>query len=265
MLNCPFITTISEDEVDMYIQYLQSFNFENEQGWMDNWQDYEEIKEAYNSDSENRNFPEWYDFHNGRTGGSVYFLLPDIRGNKEEFYMNLWRKELHLKVAEIKKQEEEIKQQPDYKEELITTDEQGTIIDKRPWLDYHKKGWMKWFVNTFESKQTQENYLKFSGQFSFEDYDEFLEDDLRTLGESGEVIPIQGWYDWKEAIHKTAQNYRVRKIIEALPEAYQHYQMRVEMKPPFETSAEPIDYFDGHGKCILRGRELNGEPRDFDF
>ena len=34
-------------------------------GFMEEWQDYDEIKEAYNTDNKTGNFPEWYDFYNG--------------------------------------------------------------------------------------------------------------------------------------------------------------------------------------------------------
>ena len=86
ILNCPFIEPITENEIDLYNQYMLSNNYENHIDWFLSWQNYEQIKLAYVSENENANFPEWYDFHNGRTGSSVFMLLPDIRGEKEEFY-----------------------------------------------------------------------------------------------------------------------------------------------------------------------------------
>ena len=108
-------------------------------------------------------------------------------------------------------------------------------------------------------------FFKYGGEHSHDDYNEFVGDDLDMMGESGCVIPIQGWYDWKEAVHKAAEKYRIQKIKEALPEAFDQYKMRVDTNIPFETSAEPIDYTDGYGNCILKGRVLAGEPRDFNF
>ena len=159
IFNCPFITPITEEEVDIYIQYLQSFNFENQQDWLERWQDYEEIKEAYNTNNENRNFPEWYDFHNGRTGLSSYLLLPDVRGQKEEFYMELWRDKYIRKKKKPLKKSIEISQLSDIKEKLVTTDAEGNVLDKRPSLDYHKHGWLTWFINTFDDKQKRKCFL----------------------------------------------------------------------------------------------------------
>lgn len=178
ILNCPFISPITESEVDMYIQYLQSENFENTQGFLDRWQDYEEIKQAYNDGNANRNFPDWYDFYNGRTGLPVYLLLPDIRGEKEEFYLSLWREENEKKAKEKQKVKEQTPAPPD------------PDADRRPHLDYHKKGWLTWFVNTFEDKETQEHFKRYGGERPYGDYDDSLEDDLRTLELADRIIPI---------------------------------------------------------------------------
>ena len=253
ILNCPFVQPVTQTEVDLYIQYLQSENFENQQGWFDRWQDYEQIKEAYNSTNANRNFPDWYDFHNGRTGLSVYLILPDIRGSKEEFYLNLFRQETFKKAEQQKKKEQE---QP-----ILA----GAKTDQRPWLNYHQKGWLTWFVTTYEDKQTQEFFKRYGGENPFNDQDEFIENDLRLLEHADRTIPIQGWFDWKEAIHKAADRYRREKIIESLPSAFEQYHIHLEMKLSFEETTPIFTLNDWYHKAILRGRELNGEPLNFDF
>jgi len=103
ILNCPFIDSVSENDLEMYISYLQTGNFEHEQWFFDRWQDYEKIKEAYNDENSERNVPEWYEFHNSHTGLSAYMLLPDIRGDKEKFYRNLWSEELKKKQKKQRK------------------------------------------------------------------------------------------------------------------------------------------------------------------
>jgi hypothetical protein len=254
IFNCPFIEPVSQDDVEMYIQYLQSSNFEDQQGWFDRWQDYDEIKEAYNSENANRNFPDWYDFHNGRTGLSVYLLLPDVRGPKEEFYMSLWRSEYWHTV----KTEKEIMEQV---AEVIPVE----TTKQNPWLDYHKKGWMTWFVNTFEDKETQEVFRRFGGEINISEFDDSLDSDLELLACADKKIPIEGWFDWKEAVHKAAEKYRTEKIIEAMPIAYQQYRINIDMGLGFDIIKKDHDHFEWYSQNILRGRELNGEPRDFNF
>ena len=260
IFRCPFIEPITQSDIDIYMQYLQSSNFENQQGWLDRWQDYKSIKAAEQTGNANRNFPDWYDFHNGRTGLGVYLLLPDVRGDKEEFYLNLWRIETMKKGKQLQKQwEQEKKQQLENPDMPIAPE-----ADRRPFLNYSKKGWLTWFVNTYEDKQTQEIVRRYGGERAFDDYDEYIEDDLDMLGKADKPVAVQGWFDWKEAIHKAADNYRKEKIMEALPSAFEQYRMKVDMGIPFEEK-KPLLPDDWYNQAILRGRELNGDPFDFNF
>ena len=249
ILNCRLVDPIAEEEVDMYMQYLGSLNFEFEQGWFDRWQDYEAIKEAYLKDAATRNVPDWYEFYNGRTGKGIYLSLPDIRGEKEEFYRSLYRKEFRKKAEEMKKQ--------------IENDPHA---EKRPYLNYHGKGFMAWFVKTFDNKETQEKYEAFGGEVNWEDYDEVLEKNLSLLERACMPLPVQGWFDWREAIQRTADNYRLRKIKEAMPAAFDQYKIQLGMGIPFDhDNAGAIESRNTLRDHILRGRELNGEPRDLNF
>lgn len=259
IFNCHFIEPVTQSEVDMYIQYLQSSNFEHSQGFLSRWQDYRELKKAYNDSSQFRTFPDWYEFHNGRTGLSAYMLLPDIRGEKEEFYLDLWRNENRKKAEEAGRKAEEEKNNP----QPITSSLADT--DARPPLQYHKKGWMTWFINTFEDKETQDVYKRYGGERAFDDYDEFLENDLDTLAKAGKPVPVNAWFDWKEAIHRAADKYSREKIAEALPDAYEQYKLKVEMGIDVPEENPLAALFNWYPAAILRGRELNGEPRNFNF
>ena len=245
IFNCPFLDKITPEELSMYQQYLESMNFEFEQGWFDRWQDYDMIKGAYNEAGTNRNFPDWYDFYNGRTGKSIYFTLPNTRGDKEEFYISLWRKEF---LEKNKKMMED------------------PNTEKRPFLNYHEKDYLKWFVETYDDKETQKIFEDY-GEVNWDSIDDELDENIKLLSEEGFPLPIHGWFDWKEAIQKIADNLRLQKIAEALPEAYQQYCMQYDMNLGFPEDnpdywKENTERWKGY---ILRGRELNGEPMDFDF
>ena len=283
IFNCPFLEPVTESEVELYAQYLQSENFEKYQGFLDRWQDYEAIKAAYNESEEaSRNFPDWYDFHNSRTGLSVYLLLPDIRGKKEDFYLDLWRDHSRKRYAiEMEKKQaiqhppSEAPQTPARTPEASTPSTEVPAetakapedpVEKRPRLDYHRNGWMTWFVNTFEDKDTQQNFIKYGGEKPFEDRDESLDDDLRLLSRADKPVPIDGWFDWREAIHKAASRYCREKIAEALPIAFEQYKMHIDTNITFERpDADRIGFRNWYRNAVLDGRELNGEPRDFDF
>lgn len=250
---CPFLEPVEESEVDMYIQYLHSFNYEMELGFMEHWQDHENITDAYKGDDSGGNIPEWYDFHNGRTGLGIYMTLPDVRGEKEGFYMDIWRNVV------VRKEQNRVKA------EIQAQKDAGTY-DERPRLAYYQRDWMKWFVETFEDSDTIEAYRrnqKVSDSFS---NNEALENDLDMLGRADRKVPIEGWFDWREAVHKAADNYRKIRIEEALPVAFEQYRLAIDLGLGFaEDHDRKVGWNDGYRKAILDAREANGEPRDFDF
>jgi hypothetical protein len=248
---CPFIEPITEADLDIYVQYLQSSNFEQDLGFLEDWQDHEDITAAYRSDGEDRNVPEWYEFHNGRTGLGIYMTLPDIRMEKEEVYMKLWRAQHFIEAAKLKK-------------ELSKAD--NPIGPPLPILNYYMDGWMKWFVESFEDKETIAAYHAHAHAMDNSWDDEQLHDSLELLARADRLVPIQGWYDWKEALHRAADSYSRARILEALPEAYEQYRLHIDLGLGFEMQHDrSYGWNDGYRNAILDGREMNGEPRDFNF
>ncbi len=251
ILNCPFLEPISADEIELMQQFLTQNNADTELGWFEDWQDYEEIKEAYNTDNANRNFPEWYDFYNGRRGTGVYMLLPDIRGEKEEFYLDLWRDSKREEWAEQRREYEKNK---------------GESLKR---ISYYDKEVVAWFVSTFENKEVQHLYKAFEWSNKNDDDKETLEEDLDLLFDADEYVPIESNMDWKEAIKNAAQKYRLKKISEALPEAYEQYLMTKQIGIGFANDSGLFKTLLGikedNIKRILIGRKLNGEPEDLNF
>ena len=252
VLNCPFIEPITEQEVDWYCQYLSQNNVELEVGWLQNWQDYEELKEAYQTSSGHRNLPEWYDFHNGKTGNGILLLLPDVRGEKEEFYRHLGRE--------------------GYKKENPTPPYVRDPEFDKPFLDYfdtkrhinvakkiedkHTFGLMQEFIEATKHRHTYEN--------------ERAEEDFRYLTEiKNEIVPIEAHYDYREALRRAVVSYRCRKIAEHLPFAFHKYERMRELGFALGTEVKNIKANSSignvHRRYILKGREVNGEPRDFNF
>lgn len=246
ILNCPFVEPVSDDDIHLYAQYLLSENAINDENgrWsIDEWQDYDEIKEAYNNENANRNFPEWYDFYNSRRGTSVYMILPDIRGEKEEFYMELAR-------------EENRSQNP----------QQPYIPENYLWYtDGDKK---EWFIKTFETKEIQEYYAAYEWSQRNAGLREDLDYYLYTLYEADEPVAMEANMDWAEAIKRTAIKYRNQKIAEALPQAWEQYMLNIQMGIAFQNerkfrTKDSIRKIYEEG--ILIGRKLNGEPEDLNF
>lgn len=256
VMNCPFLPPVTQQEVDLYILYLQSNNVDEITGMgSERWQDYEGIKEAYNTDDADRNFPEWYDFYNSRMGTGVYMTLPDTRGQLEDFYLRLSRE-----LSSVRKLAESKQPEPPQ-----------AIKPMLPRLNYFDAEHLKWFVYTFEDKQTQE-FAELNQAFrSIDDMDFDWQFDKDLLESTTEPISVKSWYNWKEALHHSAESYRRKRIIEAMPVAYEAYCARRDAGIPFENpdSSNIADFFKQHRRetieAIIQGRVLNGEPPDLNF
>lgn len=253
VMNCPFIDPISEEDVDLYIAYLNQPNVDlpNNWAWIDDWQDYGNIIEAYKSDNNgSRNFPEWYDFYNGRRGTGIFMGLPDVRGEKELHYEILGR-EFFRKQNEQKLAEAELKR------------------DKRPFLPSHyDKSFMRYFIDTFENKQLREYYEAYLRHHIDDDKKDALKNNIHLLLTSDEPIYLEPHLNWTEAIERATERFRAKKIAEHLPTAFEQYQIQntlgiVEEKPSINKHTDEIRGM--YVKFILKGRELSGEPEDFNF
>ncbi len=248
VFNCSFIEPVNEHDIELYARYLQQNNAEAEVDRYGEWQDYNEIKEAYNTNNENRNFPEWYDFNNGHTGRGTLMLLPNIRGEKERFYYDL-----HFE------QQRELNKKNDEAWEKNR--------DKRPWLHIFEEDTIKYFVSTFENKDEQNLYNEYAFANRHRDEKDTLMDITDALLKADEFVAIESHYDWFEALQRALNGYKCKKIAEALPMALEQYQMNIQMGITF-----PAEGKNTHNPIrkiwlqnILNGRRLNGEPEDLNF
>lgn len=251
IFHCPFLEPITEEEVEHYQQFLLSSNANPDSGlfFLQSWQDYDEIKEAYTTGNINRSVPDWYEFYNGRTGAGKYMLLPDLRGPKEDFYRTL--------VYEKNQKEREAQgPHPEYKP------------DNRPMLAFYDNNQLRHFVNTFEDARTRELFEGF--EYSNRNFDDRieLEETVRFLLDADEPIPIERHHDFREALREAERQYRLRKIAEHLPLAYEEYLLNESLglrSAPDEKEDFMQDIAQKWREMILEGRRLAGEPEDFDF
>lgn len=247
VLNCPFIDPIDENDIELYQAYLMQTNTDPEMDLGESWQDYSEIKEAYNTNNENRNFPEWYDFYNGRKGTGAYMLLPDIRGEKEQKYEDL----------ALQKSAEENKQR---------NEEWEANRDKRPFINAYEDETLEFFIKTFEDKDTQLFYKAYSSELQDDGGENDVSGLISFLSEATEPIPIESHHDWREAIRKAADLYHAKKIAEFMPAAFEKYQLHQSLGIAHPEGKHFYqDVRNTYYNRILEGRELAGEPRDFNF
>ncbi|MCC7051036.1 MAG: hypothetical protein IT239_04580, partial [Bacteroidia bacterium] len=205
VLACPFIEPISDDDVELFMQYVSSSN-EDSADFLIGYQDYDEFKEAMNTDNGGV-YPDWYEFYDTYRGTGVNIQLPNIKGEREEFY-----RQLHFQ----NKREEEIKN--------------GT------YKPFNESGQLP-FLSSFDDKQVEEFIKSFGDSKEIELWKNYLEsknnnndqfvDAVHFLSEARELVPIEAHSDYREAIIKSAQLYRSRLLARALPLAFEEYQMKL--------------------------------------
>ncbi|OYU79929.1 MAG: hypothetical protein CFE23_11785 [Flavobacterium sp. BFFFF1] len=249
ILDCPFLEPVTKDDIAMYQEYLLTADIDYR--YITDFYDvqrYEEFRENYNGDEDDgMQLPDWYDFHNMRTGNGSLMILPDIRGEKEEFYKKLSR-------------QEKVKNLPPSK---------PYVPERRPYLNPDSIEKVTFFVNTFEDEETRRKYANYLeiNKNGFKD-DEFdLDVLLMQMQEEDEYIPVEAHYDFREALFRGYNAFQLKNTAEHLPMAHQQYLFNRKMGLTTEEDREDVykSIRERSLEMILDGRELNGEPRNLEF
>lgn len=255
VMNCHFIEQPTTYDINLYSEYLTSSNnVELDLVFDNDWQDYTEFKEAYDTNEENRNLPAWYEFHNSRTGNGILLTLPDVKGKQERVYLDLAIKE------KTKNQPPEEPYNPPANKPFIN------YFDKQIHLDLAKQIENKEMVTVFKEyieatahKGTWEN--------------EKAEENFNYLSEmNDELIPIEAHQDYRVALQIACDRFRCKKIAQHLPLALEQYQTNRQLKQMGIDSYKEKKDFRVYlsirkmiADDILLGRKANNEPLDFDF
>ncbi|CAD7811431.1 hypothetical protein CHRY9390_02355 [Chryseobacterium aquaeductus] len=257
VMNCHFLEQPSSFDIDLYCEYLtKDNNLELECDGFNEWQNYEELKEAYATNEKNINFPSWYEFHNSRTGNGILLTLPDVRGKLERWYIDLGIKDKQ-------------KNQPPAPPYIPPPDADKPYLnyyDKHVHLDLAKQIENKEMVNIFKE------YVEATEHRSIWE-NERAEEDFNYLSEiKDELVPIEAHQDYRVALYLACQKYRCKKIAEHLPLALELYQTNQQLKKMgIDSYEEKEDYQFNlrirkmYADNILLGRRVNNEPLDFNF
>ncbi|MBC7448195.1 MAG: hypothetical protein H7330_09065 [Hymenobacteraceae bacterium] len=277
---CPWLPPITAEEVAVYEAYLRSGRYEPERNWA--WQGYDNYRRAagLSSDEEDadeeeadeeeaaaesarRALPAWYVFHNAYTGAGALLALPDIRGAKEQRYLDLTN--------------------ADKEEKLAAQCAAGNFADSLPWppfsLNIHNIGP---YFDQFEPTADLPRLHRWRTAASAYDAHKWgvVSDAThwmdRALKEAAEPWPIAANADWRVAVAETGIRYWAHQLAEVIGgvwrEQEQNRALGLPVTPPKQYGARPpfaeIDWAEEESyypKFILRGRELAGELRDFNF
>jgi len=249
---CTFLTPITQDEFDLYMTFISTGKMEDiKTDYLTVWQEYESFKSQYmepDDDDYVYQTPGWYEFYENTTGLGSLYLLDDVRGEKEEFYMEISRN------YDNKKNDEK------------NADKPKPVIDQRPYMDYTNDEVILEFLKKYEDGNFIIKWQAYNNSFATEE-DEMVDDALETLRSAVELCPINFNDSWRAGIIFAADEYIRKKLLEELPKAYNDYMFRVKSCLGFNKHFEKrySHHASFEKEIILRGRELNGEPRNFNF
>ncbi len=240
---CPFLSPITEEEVELYADYVLSDRFEEDPDMA--WDDLR-FRAEWDDDGD-FDYPEWFTLYDLRFGTGLLFKLPDIRGEKESFYLDLCHAEERKKAEEGK--------------------ESTPPPDNLPRIAYNDLAFIETFIRQFEDGKmlrhfrTMENFHE-----RYDDGD--LEEAMEILRYAEEPVPVDAADNWKDAIINAADRFRRRKLAEGVRAAYSEYLIRLENKLSADEKGAD-DFVDTIRKKIkenlIKGRVMNGEPPDLNF
>ncbi|UOQ53584.1 hypothetical protein [Hymenobacter cellulosivorans] len=278
---CPWLPPITADEVALYESYLRSDYYVPNQNW--SWQNYDRFRRAaegndlapdeaddpnddgYEAASKRayRTLPAWYQYHNEATGQNLLLTLPDVRGEKEAYYINLT--------------------EADKAEKLAAQRARGDMAASLPWhpLILHHNDLSPYF-RQFEDPADLPRLLRW--------YEASGQDDRRRHGYLFEAThwieqalehqtppwPIAAHADWRQAVIAAGMRAWGHQLAEVLTDVWQEQEQNRALGLPLTGPKEygdrapfaEVNWAEEESyrpKFILRGRELAGESRDFNF
>ena len=256
--SCPFLESVTDAQVAVLKQFLNDENFSDSPHlWITDWQYYDEYMEK-NENGDYENMPRWYDFYDNRMGTGALLLLPNIRGQKEEHYMDIHKKhfqeELEKKRLESPPEEPPKKYYPSNDEVILNFAE-----------DFEED---EHFIELFRIwKKTHEPKVS-----PYEIDEDTILMAIDSLLEADTKVMMPGGYDWREAIVRCARQYKNSVISSELDIIFEEYQMLQSMGISKGKGHDELwklyeeDSLVKLGRdCLLDGRRLCGEPPDFDF
>jgi tetratricopeptide (TPR) repeat protein len=254
---CPFLDEVTPGDVEVMKQFLADTNFsEDTKWWLHGWQDYKSFTER-NAEGDMEFMPDWYEFYDGRTGTGALLSLPDLRGKKEAYYTGIY---WDWKNKQPKDPPPPPSDQPPFIGDIFPNENEYTT-----------------FMNAFENNYLNLLHKRYREEFEYPDeyYSrDLLLDAITELEHAKILVYVEGGMIWYEAVIKAAQKYKNSCIAEKLDEVYHDYLMKRELLHGIPVSGAADASVSSSAQNsnrvmfaeqILKGRELNGEPRDFNF
>jgi hypothetical protein len=253
---CPFLPLITDSEIKLMKKYLEQIDdpVDFDLPIYYDCQNYDDLMKKDESGDRNE-MPDWYEFYDNLMGTASLLVLPDVRGNREEFYQKL--------IAESNSRNNP------------SSSNKAEPVDDRPF----PIGFDKNLIDFSKQIETDPYIKELFKYFEFEQNESDEKADLMdikmaidTLSSADRPVHFDPHKNWDEAILSAAFKYKNVKTIEALDYVYEEYLMYKNLgltRIQTEREASNIKLYEGIRKMcyddFLKGRSLNGETEDSDF
>ncbi len=264
---CPFVPAITDEEFALYQAYAESSDFDEDESCD---QDYDRYKQEQTGDPDDGGIemPEWYQFHNARTGAGALLLLPNVRGERQAHYEQVYQQHRAAR-SEVEKAAAPVAEVPPPPPPPPATP------DPRPpltWHDWHSENPKPDraaldFLRRFADPGVLQHY-KAVASTRFDDRAK-VQRAFDVLLEVRETVTMVAHPNWREAIQLTAARYQREQTVAALTAVYEDYRLREQLNlaqaPYTEYPDQSYAVLVWEKMGVLKGRILSGEPATFDY
>ncbi|MDO7877264.1 hypothetical protein Q5H93_21140 [Hymenobacter sp. ASUV-10] len=272
--NCPLPGPITPEELDMYCDFVRlapDFDDDvmdrNGGPWYDprGWQDYDTMKlyeqefdrETPDHERQGIHPPAWYDFHNMRTGNGMLLSLPDVRRPAELRYRQAEADARQTRNEAVQAAAPLPPLPPDPRPQYLPQWEMEELLDD--------------FIDSYEPAQLRREKAAYALVKDREAEDKQVVEDFEYLKslEAADTVPLKEAANWRAALRQAVVESQRQQLLAHLPLVYDEYLLREQLGIAHPEATEGR-YRDTNNPLrwrneILDGRELLGEPRNFDF
>lgn len=259
---CPFLEAVTQEEVELMKRFLRdnAYSFDLKQYLYSSYSvDYVTERDE---DGEYEYMPEWYEYYDQHMGTGYLLDLPHLRSLKEDHYMDFAYAQLRKEEANAEMQPQARPKEPELKH-LFSGNEEILAFVNRFEDDYFKileKGNQRFYEEDAEG-----NSDKF-GEF----FNERVDEAIRLLFEAETPIIVEQGLDWRKGVVRAANAFLNNVVADELDMVFAEYSLLqsagVGKGIPDISAAYAAHFTIPLWEIrLLDGRELAGEPRDFNF
>ena len=279
---CPFIPLVTPEDIDLCTAFLEKeYDFFVDAHFIGNkWQDYDTFKDYLNREENeddeseeevpfslyNSIYPPMYLYFDTYQNTSSLINLPDLRGEKEDVFINL-----AYHIERIEKEEREKLEPKD-----VTP---AALVPREPYKPnlFWGDNEIKTFVEAVENQEVIEAHGYYFDNYHL-DRDYEFEECFMYLRDFKEPFPIEANDDWREAIQLMLRRQTQLRAADLLPYVYEAYLLEFDEPHNFKKIVadkiarhkyDPEDslwqLIEKYKRLILKARKACREPEDFDY